>query len=116
RTAMLDPQAVRKRLAERSGAHREVGGLPPIETTVTASNEAASHHTVFDVATGDRTGLLHRIAAFFRDRDLSVDQAYVATEGRIARDSFYVVTDRGAKLDRELAEATAAELARVLEA
>lgn len=80
-------------------AHR---ALPPIEPSVAASNEIATRHTVIDVATSDRPGLLADLAAFFHREGLSVELAFIATEGRIARDSFYVLGPDQAKLGPEL--------------
>lgn len=89
-----------------------IDALPPIRPAVTASNEAASDHSVFDVVTGDRDRLLLDIAGFFHDERLSVELAFVTTEGRTARDSFYVVERGAGKLD----DARALEVAARLEA
>ena len=91
------------------------GALPPLPTQVTFTNEAATEHTVFDVITTDRDGLLFDLAMFFRDHELSVELAFVTTEGRKAHDSFYVVDAARAKLTTERAAALAADLAEALE-
>ena len=88
--------------------------LPPLQTRVSASNDAASAHTVFDVQTTDRDGLLFDIAVFFRDRGLSVELALVTTEGRQAHDAFYVLDPRGEKLAPAAAQAHAEALSALL--
>jgi [protein-PII] uridylyltransferase len=101
--------------AQESGfeAHH---ALPPIAPTVTASNEVATHHTVFDVTAGDRPGLLADLAAFFHGEGLSVALAFVATEGRVARDSFYVVDAAQQKVETALLGPLAERLRAGLEA
>jgi [protein-PII] uridylyltransferase len=89
--------------------------LPPIRCEVTASNEVASEHTVVDVIAGDRPGLLHTIAEFFHAEGVSVELAFVATEGRVARDSFYVVDRQRQKLEEARAHVIVSRLAERLE-
>jgi len=86
--------------------------LPPLPTRVTYSNEAASEHTVLDVVTTDRDGLLLDIASFFRDHGLSVEVAFITTEGRVAHDSFYVVDEDRKKLTPRRAQAIVRDLSR----
>ncbi len=90
------------------------GGLPPIATQVHGSNGVASAHSVFDVQAEDQPGLLNRIARFFFDRRLDVALAFVATEGRIARDSFYVVDGDGEPLSTVALDATTRALEEAL--
>jgi [protein-PII] uridylyltransferase len=98
----------------REAAAELMAGLPSVPPTVGASNAAATHHTVIDVRTGDRDGLLYRIAGFLHERGLTVHQAFVATEGRVAHDSFYVVDAHGDQLDDDDAAAVAEALGRWL--
>jgi len=84
--------------------------LPPVPAVVTVSDEAATEHSVFDVVATDRDALLFDIADFFRREGLSVDLAFVTTEGRLARDSFYVVDEAGSKLGPARSEAVARAL------
>ncbi|MCC6621183.1 MAG: HD domain-containing protein [Deltaproteobacteria bacterium] len=88
--------------------------LPPIRAEVTASNDVASEHTVIDVIAGDRPGLLHDIARFFHGERVSVDLAFIATEGRVARDSFYVLDAERKMLDDTRARAIADRLRLIL--
>jgi len=91
-------------LAPRSD--RTLGpSLPPIKPAVEVHNEAATGHSVIDVVAADRPGLLFDLAGFFHARDVSVDLAFVSTEGRVAHDSFYVVGRDGDKLDPDALEA-----------
>jgi [protein-PII] uridylyltransferase len=88
--------------------------LPPVPPQVAPTNDAASDHSVLDVVTGDRPGLLRDIARFFHDAGVSVDLAFVTTEGRVARDTFYVVDRAGSKVDDARLGALAAALEREL--
>lgn len=90
---------------QEGGMPTAAGALPPVPTQVHVSNDAASDHTVVDVVTSDRDGLLYAIASFFRVAGLSVELAFVTTEGMQARDSFYIVDATGAKLDAAAAKA-----------
>jgi [protein-PII] uridylyltransferase len=91
-------------------------GLPRIKAQIRTDNEAATVHSVFDVVVGDRPGLLHTLASFFHRHDISVDLAFVATEGRVIHDSFYVVDRDGQKLSPERLGALAEALTLQLEA
>ncbi|TNF23693.1 MAG: hypothetical protein EP329_26845 [Deltaproteobacteria bacterium] len=88
--------------------------LPPLPTSVTCSNEAATEHTVIDVVTTDRDGLLFDLASFFHDHGISVELAFVTTMGRKARDSFYVVDTHRSKLNAAAVEAVVTGLTRRL--
>ncbi|MFT7580699.1 MAG: [protein-PII] uridylyltransferase [Myxococcota bacterium] len=88
--------------------------LPRVEPVVTVSNTVATGHSVFDVTVGDADGLLYRLAQFFHQAGVSVDLAFVSTEGRVARDSFYVVDADGAKLAAGVAKQIATELQAAL--
>ncbi|MFO0751143.1 MAG: ACT domain-containing protein [Myxococcota bacterium] len=89
--------------------------LPPIKAEVTISNDAASEHSVVDVIAGDRPKLLHDIARFFADRGVSIDLAFIATEGRVARDSFYVADANGKMLSESETTDIAQKLTAVLD-
>jgi [protein-PII] uridylyltransferase len=84
--------------------------LPRVATKVYIDNDAARDHSVIDVFTADRVGLLHTLARAAFDLGLSVDLARITTEGHRAADAFYVRTaDGGGRLEGERA-------ARVVEA
>jgi [protein-PII] uridylyltransferase len=90
--------------------------LPRVATKVVIDNDSARDHSVVDVFTADRTGLLHTLARTFFELGLSVDLARISTEGHRAADAFYVRTQDGGRLEGERAravvEAVAAALAR----
>lgn len=90
--------------------------LPKVKPRVEVDNEAATGHSVLDVIAADRPGLLHDLARFFHEAEVSVDLAFVTTEGRVAHDSFYVVGRAGDKLDAASLTALGARLTEHLEA
>jgi len=78
--------------------------LPGVATKVVIDNQSARSHSVVDVFTADRVGLLYTLAQTFFDLGLSVDLARIATEGHRAADAFYVRTADGRRLEGELAQ------------
>jgi [protein-PII] uridylyltransferase len=90
--------------------------LPRVPTKIVIDNDSARAHSVVDVFTADRVGLLHTLARTFFDLGLTVDLARITTEGHRAADAFYVRTADGARLEGEVArrvvEALTAALAR----
>jgi [protein-PII] uridylyltransferase len=90
--------------------------LPRLATKVVIDNDSARSHSVVDVFTADRVGLLHTLSRTFFDLGLTVDLARITTEGHRAADAFYVRTADGQRLDAErgakVAEAVAAALSR----
>ena len=75
--------------------------LPRLATRVVVDNEASRTHSVVDVFTADRVGLLHTLARTFFDLGLTVDLARISTDGHRASDAFYVRTADGGRLDGE---------------
>lgn len=73
--------------------------LPRVATKVVIDNDSARAHSVVDVFTADRVGLLHTLSRTFFDLGLSVDLARITTEGHRAADSFYVRTKTGHRLE-----------------
>jgi [protein-PII] uridylyltransferase len=90
--------------------------LPRVPTKVVIDNHSSRAHSVVDVFTADRVGLLHTLARTFFDLGLTVDLARITTEGHRAADAFYVRTSEGERLEGELADrvvsAVTAALAR----
>jgi [protein-PII] uridylyltransferase len=78
--------------------------LPRVATKIVIDNESARGHSVVDVFTADRVGLLHTVARTFYELGLSVDLARVATEGHRASDAFYVRTPDGQRLEGATAQ------------
>ena len=91
--------------------------LPRVATKIYIDNDASRDHSVIDVFTADRVGLLHTLARTAYELRLSVDLARITTEGHRAADAFYVRTAEGGRLEGERAakivEAIQAALARV---
>ena len=85
--------------------------LPGVPTRVVIDNDSARGHSVVDVFTADRVGLLHTLSRTFFQLGLSVDLARIATEGHRAADAFYVRTADGHRLEGE----QAGQVARALE-
>jgi len=77
--------------------------LPRVATKVVIDNDSARSHSVVDVFTADRVGLLHTLARTFFDLGLTVDLARISTEGHRAADAFYVRTAEGGRLEGERA-------------
>jgi [protein-PII] uridylyltransferase len=78
--------------------------LPALKTKVVIDNISARSHSVIDVFTADRVGLLHTLAKTLFDLGLTVDLARISTEGHRALDAFYVRKD-GGRLEGEAARA-----------
>ncbi|GEJ57452.1 [protein-PII] uridylyltransferase [Anaeromyxobacter diazotrophicus] len=88
--------------------------LPGVATKVVLDNDASRDHSVIDVFTADRVGLLHTLARKAFDLGLTVDLARITTEGHRAADAFYVRTAEGARLEGERAERVLESLRAVL--
>jgi [protein-PII] uridylyltransferase len=88
--------------------------LPRVPTKVVIDNDSSRAHSVVDVFTADRVGLLHTLARTFFDLGLDVDLARISTEGHRAADAFYVRTADGGRLEGELAERVVAALTQAL--
>lgn len=73
--------------------------LPRVTTKVVIDNDSARHHSVIDVFTADRVGLLHTLSRTFFDLGLTVDLARITTEGHRAADAFYVRTREGRRVE-----------------
>jgi [protein-PII] uridylyltransferase len=86
--------------------------LPGVPTRVVIDNDSSRTHSVIDVFTADRVGLLHTLSRTFFELGLSVDLARIATEGHRASDAFYVRGADGRRIEPEdAARVTAAVVA-----
>lgn len=83
--------------------------LPGVATKVHIDNDSSRHHSVIDVFTADRVGLLYTLSQTAFELGLSVDLARITTEGHRAADAFYVRTAGGERLEG------AAPVSRVVE-
>jgi [protein-PII] uridylyltransferase len=88
--------------------------LPRVPTKVVIDNDSARAHSVVDVFTADRVGLLHTLSRTFFDLGLTVDLARITTEGHRAADAFYVRTSDGRRLEGELATRVVGALTHAL--
>ncbi len=88
--------------------------LPRVPVKVTIDNESAREHSVIDVFTADRVGLLHALSQTLFDLGLTVDLARISTEGHRVADAFYVRTAAGGRLEGQHAERVVAALQEAL--
>jgi [protein-PII] uridylyltransferase len=88
--------------------------LPRVPTKIVIDNDSARAHSVVDVFTADRVGLLHTLARTFFDLGLTVDLARITTEGHRAADAFYVRTEDGSRLQGERARRVVDALTQAL--
>ena len=88
--------------------------LPRVATKVVIDNDSAREHSVVDVFTADRVGLLHRLSQAFFDLGLTVDLARITTEGHRAADAFYLRARDGRRLQGEEARRVAAAVEAAL--
>lgn len=88
---------------------------PEIPTGVTIDNGASPRHTLVEVFTRDRVGVLHTITRTLAEAGLTIDLAKVNTEGERVADVFYVLDHQGRKVvDAERLEHIEQELLRAL--
>jgi [protein-PII] uridylyltransferase len=69
----------------------------PVPTRIEFDNDSSATHTVVDIETGDRTGLLYDITRSLSDAGIDIASARIVTDARHVRDSFYV-TRNGLKI------------------
>jgi Kef-type K+ transport system membrane component KefB len=96
----IDWDAVRRTI-EGALAHGAANGGGPavVEGLVTIDNLGSPWHTIVEVQTRDRSGLLYRVASALSRAGLQIHQATVLTRGSVAVDTFWVTGRTGAKLD-----------------
>ncbi len=84
-----------------SGSARPPAGeraTPKITTRVHVDNRCATDHTVVEVMTRDRVGLLFALSSILQKAGLVIDLAKINTEGNRVADVFYVTDADGTKL------------------
>lgn len=69
-----------------------------IPTQISFINDVSDNHTVIEIVTEDRIGLLYLIAKTFRELKLDLSIAKISTEKGAAIDSFYVSKTGGGKI------------------
>ncbi len=72
-----------------------------IETVIRFDNDSSRSHTVVDVETEDRVGLLYFISNALNDLSFSIDVARISTEKGAAIDTFYITDWKGEKVGGE---------------
>lgn len=80
----------------------------PVRTRITFDNQSSGTHTVIDLETGDRTGLLYDIARAMTGVGLDIASARIVTDARRVRDSFYVTLNKvkiGAAMEEQVRDA-----------
>jgi len=99
-TRLLDGEATPLELVGSPRAPSASGAKPSpeVRTEITVDNRAATSHTVVEVATRDRQGLLFRLATAIQAEGLTISLAKINTEGDRVADVFYVEDADGAKL------------------
>jgi [protein-PII] uridylyltransferase len=70
-----------------------------IETVLRFDNRSSKTHTIVDVETEDRVGLLYFISNALNELGFSIDVARISTEKGAAIDTFYVTDWTGAKVE-----------------
>lgn len=91
--------AVMKRLrAESSPRLQKKKMLTPTVTRITWDHQFSDRSTILEVRTGDRLGLVYKIASTLTAFNLDIVFAKVATEKNRAFDIFYVTNASGEKL------------------
>jgi [protein-PII] uridylyltransferase len=83
--------------SRRRDGRRSVAG-PQVQTKVIIDNRASPEHTVVEVLTRDRPGLLFELSNTIFEQGLSIAVAKIATEGTRAADVFYVSERDGKKV------------------
>jgi [protein-PII] uridylyltransferase len=82
-----------------------------LRTAVNISNDIANQHTVVEVITLDRPGLLARIGRIFMEHGVNLLNARIATLGERAEDVFFITDERQQPIaDPALCEAIAQAL------
>lgn len=71
---------------------------PRVKTEITVDNRVATNHTVVEIATHDRFGLLFGLASALQQVGVTIELAKINTEGDRVADVFYVADVNGAKL------------------
>lgn len=105
----------RELASKRARASRTDRATPPVKTQIGFDDRASPRHTVIEVMTRDRPGLLHAIADALYRLGLVIAVAKINTEGTRVADVFYVSEANGEKIapgkrTHEVRERIAAEL------
>lgn len=67
----------------------------PINTTITFLEDPSGRHTIIELVTTDRSGLLSTVGHAFTELDIQLHDAKITTIGSRAEDMFYVTDQQG---------------------
>jgi [protein-PII] uridylyltransferase len=88
----------RELVTGRRGPPRWSQGSTPAVATEVSLDDRATGHTVLEVTTRDRPGLLFALSNTLQEAGLTISLAKINTEGTRVADVFYVTDASGAKL------------------
>ncbi|HVU01852.1 MAG TPA: [protein-PII] uridylyltransferase [Polyangiaceae bacterium] len=92
----LDP--VELATGVRAQPRWSVRPTPPVATKVNVDSRSATNHTIIEVITRDRRGLLFWLSTALQHEGLSISFAKINTEGERVADVFYVSDQNGGKV------------------
>ncbi len=95
--ALLEGTVAPAQLASPRTSPRRTG--PKVKTRVAVDHRASKEHTVIEVTTLDRPGVLFAIANALYELGLTIAVAKISTEGTRIADVFYVTEASGAKVE-----------------
>jgi len=84
--------------SKRARASRTDRATPPVRTQIGIDDRASPRHTIIEVMTRDRPGLLYAIADALYRLGLVIAVAKINTEGTRVADVFYVNEANGEKI------------------
>ncbi len=88
----------------------------PIPTTVSFTTDKTNRHTIMEVVTADRPGLLARLGFALREHGAAIQNAKIATIGERAEDIFFITDDINRPIDNpELLNRLAETIKRYLD-
>jgi [protein-PII] uridylyltransferase len=96
--AVLSGAVLATELAHKRGSARGMRGTPSVTNKVVVDPGASSRHTVIEVTTRDRPGLVFAIADAIYRLGLTIVVAKINTEGTRVADVFYVSEADGSKV------------------
>jgi [protein-PII] uridylyltransferase len=95
-TGRIAPKELLKRKTVSRWSDRP---LPMVPTEVVIDHDASAEHSVIEVLTKDRPGLLFMLAQELHELGVSIGVAKISTEGSRVSDVFYVTEFDGRKLE-----------------
>jgi len=93
--------SARELISGRAQRRGRLSGDPAVANKVIIDNRASSQHTVIEVITRDRPGLLFALSEALHSLGLSIAVAKIATEGTRVVDVFYVSEQDNMKVEQK---------------